>query len=96
MKERFEAFSLTLGYLLTFRTHGSWLHGDAGGSVDRFHNVYGTSLPPDSQRQAYERNLLKARPLESVGKSAVRHEMFIAQRLSSIHKKENIESCHVL
>jgi REP element-mobilizing transposase RayT len=28
-----------LGYLITFRTYGSWLHGDIRGSVDRDHNV---------------------------------------------------------
>jgi REP element-mobilizing transposase RayT len=64
MKEHFEAFSLPSGYLLTFRTHGTWLHGDSRGSVDRFHKIYGTSLlPPNRQRQKYERKLLKRRPV---------------------------------
>ncbi|MBY0262333.1 MAG: hypothetical protein K2Q20_08300 [Phycisphaerales bacterium] len=37
-----------LGYFLTFRTYGSWLHGHTEGSVDRQRNVYGTPLiPPD-------------------------------------------------
>jgi hypothetical protein len=31
-----------LAYLITFNTYGSWLHGDRRGSVDRFHNRYGT------------------------------------------------------
>jgi REP element-mobilizing transposase RayT len=31
-----------LAYLITFRTRGTWLHGDDRGSVDRQHNVYGT------------------------------------------------------
>lgn len=32
-----------LAYFITFRTHGTWLHGDARGSVERHgRNVYGT------------------------------------------------------
>jgi hypothetical protein len=47
-----------LAYLITFRSYGTWLHGDPRGSVDRFHNVYGTPrLPPNSQREKYERRL---------------------------------------
>ena len=49
-----------MGYLITFRTYGTWLHGDRRGSVDRFHNIYGTpKLPPSSSRQQYERKLMK-------------------------------------
>jgi REP element-mobilizing transposase RayT len=33
-----------VAYLITFRTYGTWLHGDARGSVDRDHNDYGTPL----------------------------------------------------
>jgi hypothetical protein len=48
-----------LAYLITFRSYGTWLHGDPRGSVDRFHNVYGTPrLPPNSQREKHERRLL--------------------------------------
>jgi len=31
-----------LGFLLTFSTYGSWLHGDPRGSKDRQHNTPGT------------------------------------------------------
>ena len=31
---------LPLGYLITFRSYGTWLHGDERGSIDRFHNRY--------------------------------------------------------
>ncbi len=31
-----------LGYLITFRTRGTWLHGDERGSISRHHNIYGT------------------------------------------------------
>jgi hypothetical protein len=31
---------IPLAYLITFRCYGTWLHGDARGSIDRFHNIY--------------------------------------------------------
>jgi REP element-mobilizing transposase RayT len=38
-----------LGYLITFRGYGTWLHGDPRGSVDRFHNRFGASLIPHNE-----------------------------------------------
>ena len=35
-----------LAYLITFRSYGTWLHGDKRGSIDRFHNRYGDSYLP--------------------------------------------------
>src|SRR5262249_37922141 len=53
-----------LAFFITFRTYGTWLHGDRRGSVDRFHNRYGTPrLPPNTFRERYERNLLKQPPV---------------------------------
>ncbi|MCB9849748.1 MAG: transposase [Phycisphaerales bacterium] len=44
-----------LGFFLTFRTYGTWLHGDARGSVDELHNTYGTPMiEPDEQRERRE------------------------------------------
>jgi REP element-mobilizing transposase RayT len=55
---------IPLAYLITFRSYGTWLHGDKRGSVDRFHNVYGTPpLPPNKQRRQYEQSLLVSRPV---------------------------------
>jgi len=52
-----------VAYLLTFRSYGTWLHGDRRGSVDRFHRIYGTPrLPPNNQRQQYELRSLAERP----------------------------------
>ncbi len=49
-----------LAYLITFRTHGTWLHGDIRGAVDRKHNVYGfPRLRHDPVRKAYSRSQLK-------------------------------------
>jgi REP element-mobilizing transposase RayT len=35
-----------LALLITFRTYGTWLHGDPRGSVDRHNNAYGTPRIP--------------------------------------------------
>ena len=39
----FDDNQFPLAYLITLRTYGTWLHGDERGSMDRKHNVYGTS-----------------------------------------------------
>ncbi len=39
---------IPLAYLITFRSYGTWLHGDKRGSVNRFRNEYKTAfLPPE-------------------------------------------------
>ena len=59
-----------LAFFITFRTYGTWLHGDPRGSVDRQHNRYGTPyLPPNKLRQKYERRLLKQPPVKSEDES---------------------------
>ncbi len=42
-----------LAYFITFHTYGTWLHGDAPGSVDREHNQVGMPwLEPDANLRA--------------------------------------------
>ena len=53
-----------IAFFITFRTYGTWLHGDERGSVDRVHNRYGTPrLPANKLRQQYELKLLKQPPV---------------------------------
>jgi REP element-mobilizing transposase RayT len=53
-----------LGYLITFRTYGTWLHGDERGSIDRFHNRFGTPrIPQNKQWKKYNRSLLNQPPV---------------------------------
>jgi len=60
-----EHYRIPLAYLITFRSNGTWLHGDPRGSVDRFHNLYGSPrLPPSSQRMQYEQRLLDLNPIK--------------------------------
>lgn len=41
---------IPLAFLITFRTYGTWLHGDERGSVNRFRNQYKTErLPPEKK-----------------------------------------------
>lgn len=52
-----------LAYLISFRSYGTWLHGDERGSIDRFHNHYGDPyLPPNEAWQRYNRQQLKQHP----------------------------------
>jgi REP element-mobilizing transposase RayT len=54
-----------VGYLLTWRTYGTWLHGDSRGAVDRDHNAPGTSLlDANARRVRWERARLKSPPVE--------------------------------
>lgn len=65
-----------LGYLLTFRSYGTWLHGDKRGSVDRCQKRYGSPmLPPSERRNQIERRLLKQRPREIRGATKRRNRI---------------------
>jgi hypothetical protein len=45
-----------LAYFVTWSCYGTWLHGEAKGSVDRRHNRFGeTYLPTDAPRKNAER-----------------------------------------
>ncbi|MGD9691671.1 MAG: transposase [Phycisphaerales bacterium] len=53
-----------LGYLITFHTYGTWLHGDVRGSVDRGHRAPNTPpLPRSDSRRAAEGVRLKSEPV---------------------------------
>ena len=53
-----------LAYFISFRSYGTWLHGDKRGSIDRFNNVYGTPyIPSNPKWLKYNQKQLRARPL---------------------------------
>jgi REP element-mobilizing transposase RayT len=68
-----------LAYLITFRTYGTWLHGDERGSVSRHRNRYGSSklrhepkwLEINKERMSREPVKLDARQRASV-RAAIR------------------------
>ncbi|MGI9068303.1 MAG: transposase [Pyrinomonadaceae bacterium] len=63
IREEFRDEHIPLGYLITIRAHGTWLHGSAG-SVDRFHNTYGTpKLAANEKRREHNQRLLAQEPV---------------------------------
>ena len=53
-----------LAYFVSFRTYGTWLHGDKRGSIDRFHNQYRSPyIPPNDRWHRYNQQQLKTKPL---------------------------------
>jgi REP element-mobilizing transposase RayT len=65
-----------LAYLISFRTYGTWLHGDKRGSIDRDHNTYGDPyLPPNNSWQYKNHQHLKSQPpiLGARERGAVEH-----------------------
>lgn len=52
-----------LAYFISFRSYGTWLHGDDRGCIDRFHNRYGTPyLPQSTMWESYNRKQRKGDP----------------------------------
>src|SRR5258708_38159011 len=60
----FRTEDIPLAYLISFRAYGTWLHGDRRGSVERFHNRFGTPrIPPNEQWRKYNLASLKRPPV---------------------------------
>jgi len=60
MPREFNDDHTPLAYLITFRSYGTWMHGDERGSIDRHHRRYGTPvLPASPRREQIETRLLK-------------------------------------
>jgi hypothetical protein len=65
---------IPLACLITFRCHGTWLHGDERGSTDRFHNRYKTPHIPENRKwHDYNEHTLKIAPflLDDMRRSSV-------------------------
>lgn len=55
---------IPLAYLISFRTYGTWLHGDERGSTDRFNNTYKTPhIPPNERWKQHNEQQLRSQPL---------------------------------
>jgi hypothetical protein len=53
-----------LAYFISFRTYGTWLHGDERGSINRFHNQYRSPyIRPNANWRRYEERNLKCSPV---------------------------------
>lgn len=53
-----------LAYFISFRTCGTWLHGDTRGSIDRYNNRYRSPyIAPDPVWHDFNREQLRVAPL---------------------------------
>ena len=65
MVREFDYNEFPLAYLISFRTYGTWLHGDERWSVNRKQNKYATfRIEPNPQLQKAERKALKCPPVK--------------------------------
>jgi len=65
MKREFNEDHTPLAYLITFRSYGTWLHGDKRGSVDRHHNRYGAPvIPPNQNWLEHNKRSLMSKPVK--------------------------------
>jgi REP element-mobilizing transposase RayT len=86
-----------LAYFITFTTYGTWLHGDARGSVDVRHNEVGAPwLEPDQTRRAGELCLMAQQayyldtPRRAITCDAILEEaQFRDWRLFAAHVRSN-------
>ena len=55
---------IPLGYLITFRCYGTWLHGDERGSIDRFNNRYKSPyIDPNERWHRHNAQVLQDEPV---------------------------------
>jgi len=88
-----------LAYLLTFRTYGTWHHGDPRGSVDRrFYNSFRTpKIPSSPSLIEAERSIQKFKsiildePMQSVAAAAIRD---VCSHRGYVLRALNIRSNH--
>jgi hypothetical protein len=69
-----------LAYFITFRTYGTWLHGDDRGWVDRSHHAYGQPYEdPNPALERFEHSLLAHPPVKLTQAQRVRCECAIRE-----------------
>lgn len=84
-------------FLLTWTCYGTWLHGDARGSVDRDHSRIGSPiLAPDPDREAHEGAIASFEPLKLSGPmrrvvrdAIIEHAAYEAARLFALNVRTN-------
>ena len=83
-----------LAYLITFRTYGTWHHGDERGSVDRHNNTYGA--PRIARNDTWKRIETQMQYREPVLLDAIRRtSVEKAVRDSCTHKKWELIAVNV-
>jgi REP element-mobilizing transposase RayT len=83
-----------LAYFISFRSYGTWLHGDKRGSIDRFHNCYGAPrLRTNKTWQRHNRKQLKAKPFILAARE--RGSVEAAIRLTCSIRKWHLQAVNV-
>ncbi len=64
MSDNWNESGVPIAYFITFRSYGTWLHGDERGSIDRDHKIYGSPLYPHREiRKNHVKGLMKQPPV---------------------------------
>src|SRR2546425_2954979 len=83
-----------LGYLITFRSYGTWLHGDTRGSIDRFHNRYRSQyIEPNQKWDRHNVQILEGEPVVLDGSQ--RHAVDRAIRETCTFRKWHLHALSV-
>ena len=85
---------IPLAYLITFRSYGTWLHGDQRGSIDRFYNRYKSPyLYPDERWHRHNTAVLAGAPvvLDAAQRKSVEH----AIRTTCEHRHWHLHAMNV-
>lgn len=86
--------STPLAYFITMHAHGTWLHGQDKGSVDRTHNLPGTEfLPPDEHLHHMESEAMHSPPM--LLETHHRHLIDKVFRQVIAHRKWTLHALHV-
>ena len=87
-----------LAYLITFRSYGTWLHGDSRGSMDRTNNVYGTpKIVTNSRLERSDLRQITGRPFlldarrRDIVKKAIRE---VCQHRGYVLRAVNVRTNH--
>ena len=88
-----------IAYFITFRTYGTWLHGDERGSTDRDHNAYDTPLLDPHADRLRSARLRLAQPPVTLSKSARDAVAMVIRQVCDHHHwtlhSSNVRSNHV-
>ena len=83
-----------LAYLITFRSYGTWLHGDTRGSIDRFHNRYRSQyIEPNQKWHRHNVQILEGEPVVLDGSQ--RHAVDRAIRETCTFRKWHLHALSV-
>jgi REP element-mobilizing transposase RayT len=98
-RREFNTSGVPLAYLITIRSYGTWLHGDARGSIDRHNNSYGWPYAPRNHTlESHIKKTLAHEPILLDAKSREAIEMSITNTCTTLKWRlyaQNARTNHV-